>query len=71
MRRLIVATTLIALVVASPSPDRTSAQVADWYQWRGPNRDGHSAETGLLREWPASGPPRLWQTAGAGTGYKP
>ena len=24
----------------------------------GPNRDGHSAETGLLQEWPANGPPQ-------------
>jgi outer membrane protein assembly factor BamB len=45
------------------------AQVADWTQWRGPNRDGHSAETGLLQEWPSSGPPPLWRTTGAGTGY--
>ena len=24
----------------------------DWPQWRGPNRDGRSAETGLLSQWP-------------------
>src|SRR5262249_15109014 len=42
---------------------------ADWYQWRGPNRDGHSAETGLLKAWPSSGPPLAWRTTGAGTGY--
>jgi outer membrane protein assembly factor BamB len=41
----------------------------DWYQWRGPNRDGHSAETGLLQSWPQGGPRRLWQATGAGTGY--
>jgi hypothetical protein len=29
---------------------------ADWPQWRGVNRDGHSAERGLLQEWPAAGP---------------
>ena len=42
---------------------------ADWFQWRGPNRDGHSAETGLLKEWPPGGPPRLWQATGAGDGF--
>jgi outer membrane protein assembly factor BamB len=42
---------------------------ADWSQWRGPGRDGISAETGLLRQWPAAGPPLAWQSAGAGTGY--
>ena len=36
-------------------------QVGDWPQWRGPNRDGLSAETGLLREWPQGGPRVLWQ----------
>ena len=29
----------------------------NWPQWRGPNRDGISTETGLLKQWPASGPP--------------
>ncbi len=40
-----------------------AAQVAraDWPQWRGPNRDGTSLETGLLDEWPAAGPPVLWK----------
>lgn len=46
-----------------------SAQSPDWFQWRGPNRDGQSAETGLLKEWPANGPPQLWRTTGAGTGF--
>jgi outer membrane protein assembly factor BamB len=32
----------------------------DWPQFRGPNRDGKSAETGLLKTWPASGPKLLW-----------
>ena len=42
---------------------------ADWPQWRGPNRDGISAETGLLDAWPAVGPPRIWVTQGLGEGY--
>src|SRR5262245_29367626 len=42
---------------------------AEWFQWRGPNRDGHSDETGLLKEWPPKGPPQLWRTTGAGTGF--
>jgi len=32
----------------------------DWPQFRGPNRDGKSAETGLLKKWPAEGPKLLW-----------
>jgi len=45
------------------------APAADWPQWRGPNRDGKSAETGLLAAWPAGGPHRVWTAEGLGTGY--
>lgn len=41
----------------------------DWPQWRGPNRDGISKETGLLKEWPAEGPKLLWQLKEIGDGY--
>ncbi len=41
----------------------------DWPQWRGANRDGISKETGLLKEWPANGPPLMWKASGAGGGY--
>lgn len=34
-----------------------SSMGADWPQWQGPNRDGKSADTGLLQEWPDGGPP--------------
>ena len=41
----------------------------DWPQWRGPNRDGRSGERGLLKDWPAGGPPVAWRGSGAGEGY--
>jgi outer membrane protein assembly factor BamB len=41
----------------------------DWPQWRGPKRDGVSTETGLLKEWPAKGPPLAWKASGLGRGY--
>jgi outer membrane protein assembly factor BamB len=41
---------------------------ADWPQWRGPNRDNQSTETGLFRAWPAGGPKVLWKTP-VGEGY--
>lgn len=41
----------------------------DWPQWRGPNRDGISKETGLLKQWPAGGPLLVWKATGAGAGY--
>jgi outer membrane protein assembly factor BamB len=46
-----------------------AAGAADWPQWRGPQRNGISAETGLLKEWPKQGPPLLWQIKDAGNGY--
>jgi hypothetical protein len=41
----------------------------DWSQFRGPTRDGHSQESGLLREWPEGGPPLVWQVTDIGSGY--
>lgn len=45
------------------------ASAEDWAQWRGPNRNGVSGETGLLKEWPADGPKLLWQKSDIGDGY--
>ncbi len=42
---------------------------SDWPQWQGPDRTGISKETGLLKEWPRSGPPLVWTATGVGTGY--
>ena len=41
----------------------------DWPQWRGPQRDGNSKDTGLLKQWPAEGPKLLWQLDDIGDGY--
>ena len=40
-----------------------------WPQWRGPNRDGVSTETGLLQSWSAGGPSVAWRATGLGTGF--
>jgi outer membrane protein assembly factor BamB len=45
------------------------APAADWPQWRGVNRDGKSAETGLLDSWPKDGPRLLWKAQDLGDGY--
>lgn len=42
---------------------------ADWPQWRGPQRDDVSRETGLLKQWPAEGPKRVWLFEKGGAGY--
>jgi len=41
----------------------------DWPQFRGPNRDGKSAETGLLKKWPQGGPKLLWSVEELGIGF--
>jgi outer membrane protein assembly factor BamB len=46
-----------------------SSSADDWPQWRGPNRDGVSKETGLLKEWPKGGPKLLWTAKMIGRGY--
>ncbi len=51
-----------------PPKPAEAAPVYDWPQWRGPNRDGISSETGLLKTWPTTGPKILWR-AGSGEGY--
>jgi len=46
-----------------------AAYAGDWPQWRGPQRNGVSAETGLLKEWPKAGPRLVWQAKDIGDGY--
>jgi len=44
----------------------SNAQLA---QWRGPNRDGHFPENGLLKEWPETGPEIILEKEGIGKGW--
>jgi outer membrane protein assembly factor BamB len=45
------------------------ATASDWPAFRGPNRDGISPETGLLKEWPTEGPKLLWTGKNLGLGF--
>ena len=58
---------LLAAVVFAVST--LPAGAADWPQFRGPQRDGISKETGLLKEWPKEGPPLAWKVKELGGGY--
>ncbi len=42
---------------------------ADWPQWRGPNRNGISSETGILNRWSENGPPLAWTATQLGGGF--
>src|SRR5512146_3332421 len=54
------------LVLVALSGILASAQ--QWPGYCGPNRDGTSPETGILRTWPKEGPKVLW-TVPVGKGY--
>jgi outer membrane protein assembly factor BamB len=45
-----------------------TSRAADWPNFRGPNHNGISSETGWLAKWPAEGPKQLWK-ASVGLGY--
>jgi outer membrane protein assembly factor BamB len=45
------------------------ATANDWPQWRGPERNGLSRETGLLDRWPDGGPQLRWHLKDIGSGY--
>ena len=63
-------TALVDTVAALSLPVVVSNRsLDDWSQWRGKNRDGISAERGLLKDWPAGGPELAWTVKGAGEGY--
>lgn len=56
---LIVSIIFIASVLIAQTPTK----------WRGENNNGIYNETGLLKEWPASGPEILWHFEGLGEGH--
>ena len=53
----------IAAVAAHPV-----AHADSWTSWRGPNRDGHSAEKGLTQRWDTA-PPTVLRVDDLGAGY--
>ena len=60
---------LVALALLVAAALCSSASADDWPQWRGPNRDGKSAESGLLKQWPEGGPSLSWKAEGLGAGF--
>ena len=63
MQRVLTALIVCAAVVAP------AGQQHDWPGWRGPNRDGRSSDTGLLRLWPKDGPRLILTVKNLGAGF--
>lgn len=69
MYRVVTLSLVLGLLVASPLAAASTDAPTGWAQWRGPNRDGKSLDTGLLKAWPEGGPKQLWKVTGLGSGY--
>ena len=54
----------VAALLAGPG-----VSAGDWPQWRGPDRNDRSTETGLLKSWPSDGPPLAWKATEIGGGF--
>lgn len=68
MRRLQLAC-VIAVLMAFALEASAAKPEADWPGWRGPNRDGKSPDTGLLKQWPEGGPKLAWKITDLGHGF--
>jgi outer membrane protein assembly factor BamB len=64
--RLVIA---LSLVLGMTAATIGQTPTTDWPQWRGPDRNGLSKETGLLKQWPPNGPPQVWLNSSLGPGY--
>jgi outer membrane protein assembly factor BamB len=60
-RAIIFSTVIVSLLTSTLRAD-------DWPHWRGPTRNGHSAETAWSDQWPADGPRVAWK-ANVGLGF--
>jgi outer membrane protein assembly factor BamB len=60
---------LASAVILATVSLRAQSTSFDWPQWGGPDRNGVSKETGLLKQWPRSGPSLGWSAAMIGAGY--
>ena len=59
----------VAVLLMNFAGAQAPSSVAFWPQWRGPNHDGVSRETGLLKAWPNQGPRVVWEVNSVGVGY--
>jgi outer membrane protein assembly factor BamB len=69
MRKKLLMVSIFWGIWIMPSSSYGQTSMGSWSQWRGPERNGISNETGLLKSWPVDGPPVLWKKSGLGKGF--
>ena len=60
---------VVAGLTASVAFAGAAASEGEWPCFNGPNHDGRSPDTGLLKEWPQGGPKQLWKVDTIGKGF--
>lgn len=68
MKQTLISIAAFSLVLFAISCSNEKQTSQDWPQYLGPNRDGTSNQTGILRSWPEAGPKVLW-SVNVGPGY--
>jgi outer membrane protein assembly factor BamB len=69
-RTIRLALVLSLSVLASIAHAQVPFEEGEWPQWRGPIRNGHGLDKGLVKEWPKDGaPPVVWEIDEVGVGY--
>src|SRR5688572_25988720 len=70
MRRAVLSLSLaLTLALALTLTLTLGAAESDWPMFRGADRTGVSKDKGLLKSWPADGPPLAWKSTGVGIGF--
>jgi outer membrane protein assembly factor BamB len=60
---------VLVLPLLAPQSAGSAPAGPYWPEFHGPARDNISRETGLMKAWPAGGPPLVWKRADCGRGY--
>ncbi|MCI0659517.1 MAG: PQQ-like beta-propeller repeat protein [Acidobacteria bacterium] len=60
---------ILFAIILTPLTTGTPVLNGEWPQWRGPQRSGISTDTGLLKQWPPTGPKQIWSISNLGEGF--
>ena len=69
MRKLLIPLALVISACTTAQTPQDFTAGASKNGWRGPLNNGSYPDTGLLNEWPAEGPQKIFEVEDAGKGY--